>query len=115
MLDREWHESQENWQATYRVGNTEKFHCVMRSIFPGSYYWSIPDYDGLFAYGATRNFTFALFDYDMEYGLLELVAGAHPEKLEPVYRGRCEGYTDAGWFRTGVVSEPVNDEEEVTA
>jgi len=53
----------------------------MRTV-KGGFYWHTPDYQGLFAWGATRTFLPDLTADAMARGYLELVAGELPDCLK---------------------------------
>lgn len=74
-------ERQPHWQATFertRPDVTERFDCLMRTI-TGGYYWHTPDYQGLFAAGATRTYHPSFLASALASGHLKLVAGSLPD------------------------------------
>ena len=111
MPDREYLEAKANWQATFhrtpRNGGTvrEPFDCLMRTV-TGGYYWEAPDYQGMFAWGGTRDFTPSWTTDLLVEGSLELVAGELPDCLkEEIEKARGKGlvqrYARPTWQATG--------------
>ena len=104
-MTRESLEAEPNWQATYYYPKAGTFVCLMRTYFPGHYYWHEVGYDGLFPWGATRSFDpignpgFGLrgLAFEAERGISELVAGAPPQVMPP-------GPMNDTFFRTGEAS-----------
>jgi hypothetical protein len=102
-MTREQAEAAPNWQATYYNPKTGRYTCVMRTLTPGSYYWHSPDYQGLFAWGATRSFDHVGLTFAERHGYAVLTAGTPPPQLEPEY-DEVRGYWREEWFLTGVVA-----------
>ena len=104
-MTREQLENKPNWQATYYRPRVGTFVCLMRTYFPGCYYWHEVEYDGLSPWGATRDFDpigcpgFGLrgLAFEAERGISELVAGRPPQIMEP-------GPMSADFFCTGEAS-----------
>lgn len=99
-MTRERHEAEPNWQATYHNPKTGRYSCVMRTLTPGSYYWSHCDYEGLFTYGGTMNFSYEGLQFNVENGYAVLVTGEVPAVIEPVH-DPIKGYWNEQWYNTG--------------
>lgn len=72
-MSREYIERQPAWVATFRCKRNGKFVCLMKST-TGHWYWSYPDYYGLFPYGATGPFDATLLKGALLRRVLEPVA-----------------------------------------
>ena len=57
-------ESKSNWIASYRVRNG-KIMCLMATANGLGSYWELPNYDGLFPWGATLTFCGVAKDYTL--------------------------------------------------
>jgi hypothetical protein len=72
-MTREYIERQAGWVATFRCLHNGNFACLMRTP-PGHWYWSYPDYQGLFPYGATGPFDAAFLKDALSRNVLEPLA-----------------------------------------
>ena len=80
-MTREYIERQAGWVATFRCLLNGNFACLMKTP-TGQWYWSYPDYQGLFPYGATEPFDAAFLKDALSRHVLEPVAmtSALPQK-----------------------------------
>ena len=65
-------ESKENWVLTIKNLRNGEYNCLMKNI-KGGYYWHTPDYDGLFAYGATQDFNQKNLDFSIENKICKVI------------------------------------------
>jgi hypothetical protein len=65
-------ESSPNWILTVERTRNGVFDCLMRNIH-GGYYWYTPNYQGLFAYGATSTYNEKFLQSCIETKLLRIV------------------------------------------
>ena len=72
-MTREYIERQPGWVATFRCLRNGKFACLMKTP-TGHWYWSYPDYQGLFPYGATGPFDPAFLKDALSRHVLEPAA-----------------------------------------
>jgi len=92
-MTRQQLESDPDWQATFSIVKRAGRHsCLMRTVPDAAgrlgYYWYDVDYNGIFAWGATRTFLgLAALRDAIADGFLQLVAGEIPaDDLSPVGR-----------------------------
>jgi hypothetical protein len=80
-MTREYIERQPGWVGTFRCLRNGTFACLMKTP-TGHWYWSYPDYQGLFPYGATGLFDTAFLQDALSRRVLEPVASssALPQK-----------------------------------
>ncbi len=72
-MTREYIERQPGWVATFRCLRNGNLACLMKTP-TGHWYWSYPDYQGLFPYGATGPFDAAFLQDALSRRVLEPVA-----------------------------------------
>ncbi len=72
-MTREYIERQPGWVATFRCLRNGIVACLMKTP-TGHWYWTYPDYQGLFPYGATGPFDAAFLQDALSRRVLEPVA-----------------------------------------
>jgi hypothetical protein len=81
VIDRQNLEFRANWIATFEQTKGNSFICLMQGR-SGTYYWHLPDYQGLFPSGATAGFYHFNFWDAMHKGYLKLVSGVIPDDIK---------------------------------